>query len=431
MTTWSAPTAHAPVSATVELPGSKSITNRALVLAALADAPSTITGALRSRDTDLMIDGLAAMGTGIAAAPDDPSRLTVTPRPLHGAAVQCGLAGTVMRFLPPVAAVANGTVEVDGDPQARTRPLHTILDALRELGADITGTALPFTVAGAGSLHGGDVVIDASASSQFVSGLLLSGARFDNGVRVIHRGAPMPSMPHVEMTVAMLRDHGVTVETGTPDQWRVAPGPIAAHDWVIEPDLSNATPFLAAAAVTGGKVRIPRWPAATTQPGAQFVDILAAMGASAVLGADGVLTVTGLGALRGIDVDLRAIGELTPTIAALCALATGHSRLTGIGHLRGHETDRLTALATEINRLGGDVAEIDGDNVSGGLLIRPRPLHGGTWESYADHRMATAGALIGLRVPGVEVLDIGTTAKTLPAFPQMWADMLGAGVTAE
>lgn len=425
MTTWPAPVAHSPVSAAVDVPGSKSITNRALVLAALADGPSTIDGALRSRDTDLMRDGLAAMGTGIDVDSADPTRITVTPGPLHGTTVDCGLAGTVMRFLPPVAALADGTVAFDGDEQARSRPLHTILDALRSLGADIDGSALPFTVAGRGGVRGGDIVIDASASSQFVSGLLLSGARFDDGVRVVHRGAPMPSAPHVEMTLEMLRHHDVTVESGD-DQWRVAPGPIAARDWVIEPDLSNAAAFLAAAAATGGTVRVPRWPAHTTQPGAQFVDILAALGASATRSEDGVLTVVG-GELRGIDVDLRAIGELTPTIAALCALADGESRLRGIGHLRGHETDRLAALAAEINRLGGDVVEFNAPDNAGGLIITPRPLHGGVWQSYADHRMATAGALIGLCVPGVEVVDIGTTAKTLPDFPQMWADMLSAG----
>ncbi|MFT4200798.1 3-phosphoshikimate 1-carboxyvinyltransferase [Gordonia sp. (in: high G+C Gram-positive bacteria)] len=425
MTTWAAPTAHAPLSATVEVPGSKSITNRALVLAALSDGPSTIEGTLRSRDTDLMLGGLAAMGAAMDVDADDPTRVVVTPRPLHAARVDCGLAGTVMRFLPPVAALATGTVGFDGDEQARSRPLHTILDALRDLGADITGAGLPFTVAGTGSLRGGEVVIDASASSQFVSGLLLSAARFDGGVRVVHRGGPMPSLPHIEMTVAMLAERGVDVTVGD-DEWRVTPGPIAALDTVIEPDLSNAAAFLAAAAAVGGTVRVPRWPAQTTQPGAQFVDILAALGASAVRADDGLLSVTGGGRLRGIDVDLRAIGELTPTIAALCALADGESRLTGIGHLRGHETDRLAALAAEITRLGGDVDELDD-----GLVIRPQPLHGGVWESYADHRMATAGALIGLCVPGVEVVDIGTTAKTLPDFPAMWAQMVGAGVAAE
>ncbi|QKT08111.1 3-phosphoshikimate 1-carboxyvinyltransferase [Gordonia sp. X0973] len=422
MTAWPAPTAVKPVTATVSVPGSKSITNRALVLAALADQPSTIRGALRSRDTDLMLAALVALGTRADVAADDPTRIAVTPGALQGGRVDCGLAGTVMRFLPPVAALADGVVEFDGDEQARGRPLGTILDALTQLGADISGGGLPFTVAGTGSVRGGEVVIDASASSQFVSGLLLSAARFDDGVRVVHRGAPVPSMPHIDMTVDMLAAHGVTVDVSTPDVWQVAPGVIRAHDWVIEPDLSNAAAFLAAAAATGGTVRVPRWPAQTTQPGARFVDILAELGATAQRDDHGVLTVVGSGGLHGIDVDLRAVGELTPTIAALCALADGESRLTGIGHLRGHETDRLAALATEINRLGGDVAELPD-----GLHIVPRPLHGGRWESYADHRMATAGALIGLCVPEVEVVDIGTTAKTLPDFPRMWAEMLGAG----
>jgi 3-phosphoshikimate 1-carboxyvinyltransferase len=407
-----------PVHATVSLPGSKSITNRALVLAALADGPSTLSGTLRSRDSDLMLDALSALGVGVHVDPADPATVTVTPAPMHGAQVDCGLAGTVMRFVPPLSALATGQVAFDGDEQARTRPLHTVLDALRDVGVEVSGNSLPFAVTATGSVRGGDVTIDASASSQFVSGLLLSSARFDNGLTITHAGKPVPSMPHITMTVDMLTTAGVAVDTSTRDRWQVSPGPVGAVDWQIEPDLSNAAAFLAAAAATGGEVSVPRWPAKTTQPGAVIVDILEAMGCLSKV-QDGLLTITGPQVLQGISWDMSAVGELTPTVAALCALAQGRSVLSGIAHLRGHETDRLAALSTEINRLGGRCTE-----TADGLSVDPAPLHGGTWRAYADHRMATAGALIGLVTEGVSVDDIETTAKTLPDFPAMWARMI-------
>ncbi|MYR08877.1 3-phosphoshikimate 1-carboxyvinyltransferase [Gordonia sp. SID5947] len=419
MSIWSAPVATSPVVATVELPGSKSITNRAFVLAASAQGPSTVRGALRSRDTNLMLNAISGLGIGVQTDSDDETTVAIDPRPMHGAEVDCGLAGTVMRFLPPVAAFAEGVVAFDGDEQARTRPLATILDGLRGLGVEIAGDRLPFTVTARGSARGGEITIDASASSQFVSGLLLSAARFDNGVTIRHVGPPVPSMPHIDMTLDMLATAGVVVEQPAPDEWRVAPGPIRAVDWEIEPDLSNAAAFLAAAAVTNGAVTVPRWPVSTTQPGAQIVDILGEMGCAVNL-SDGHLTVRGPAKLTGVNIDLRDVGELTPTVAALCALADGESVLSGIGHLRGHETDRLAALSTEINRLGGDCTE-----TADGLRIVPAPMHGAVWQSYADHRMATAGALIGLVVTGVCVDDVETTAKTLPDFPGMWQKMIG------
>ncbi|MCF8606917.1 3-phosphoshikimate 1-carboxyvinyltransferase [Gordonia sp. HY442] len=422
MSTWSSPSVSTPVDAVVDLPGSKSITNRALILAALADGPSRVTGTLRSRDTDLMLDALAAMGVGIAPDSADPTTVAVTPAPLHGALVDCGLAGTVMRFLPAVAALAAGDVAFDGDEQARNRPLHTVLDALRDLGASVDGSRLPFTVHGAGALAGGRVTVDASASSQFVSGLLLSAARFTDGVVITHDGPPVPSMPHIDMTVDMLREADVDV-TSDGDSWTVTPGPIHAVDWSIEPDLSNAAAFLAAAAATGGRVSVPRWPSTTTQPGAEITAILAQMGATATHFDDDLLTVTGPQRLTAVDVDLHDVGELTPTIAALAALADGTSTLRGIAHLRGHETDRLAALATEINRLGGDARETDD-----GLVIVGSPLHAGVWKTYADHRMATAGSLLGLVVPGVEIENVETTAKTLPDFVGMWQTMAGSAL---
>ncbi|MEU4740041.1 3-phosphoshikimate 1-carboxyvinyltransferase [Actinosynnema sp. NPDC023658] len=418
---WSAPTADGPVHATVPVPGSKSITNRTLVLAALADRASTVHAPLRSRDTTLMVAALRSLGVGVVDGPD--GSWQVTPGAMRGPAeIDCGLAGTVMRFLPPAAALAVGEITFDGDPHARNRPMTTILSALRALGADVAGDALPFTLHGKGGVPGGEVTIDASASSQFVSGLLLSGARYEGGVTVRHRadvpGKPVPSLPHIGMTVTMLRQAGVVVDDSTPDVWRVEPGPVRGRDWHVEPDLSNATPFLAAAAVTGGEVTIPGWPAETTQPGGAVRELFERMGCAVEL-TDAGLVLRGPDRLTGIDVDLRDESELTPTVAALAALADGPSRIRGVAHIRGHETDRLAALVTEINRVGGAAEETED-----GLVITPRPLHGGVWQAYADHRMATAGAIIGLVVGGVSVDDIGSTTKTIPDFPGMWASML-------
>jgi 3-phosphoshikimate 1-carboxyvinyltransferase len=418
---WPAPSTPSPVHATVTVPGSKSQTNRALVLAALAtpQGTSTISGALRSRDTDLMIGALRDLGVTVDG---DDAELTVgggiAPRP--DVRIDCGLAGTVLRFVPPVAALSTETVVFDGDEQARARPIAPLLDALRGLGVDIDGDALPFSVRGGGSVGGGTVEIDASASSQFVSGLLLSGAAFADGLTIVHTGESVPSAPHVVMTVSMLRDACVDVDDTQANRWRVSPGPIAARHWSIEPDLSNAVPFLAAAVVSGGAVRITSWPGVSVQPADAIVAILEKLG-SVVRHGSSYLEVKGAQIYGGFDVDLHEVGELTPAVAALAALASPDSvsTLRGIAHLRGHETDRLAALCAEINGLGGQCEEIPD-----GLVITARPLHGGVWRSYADHRMATAGAIVGLRVPGVEVEDIGTTAKTLPEFPQMWADML-------
>ena len=408
----------------MEIPGSKSITNRALILAALAEAPTTIHGALRSRDTDLMMAALTAMGTEIQQqsgnAGGSATSLHIKPHPLHGAQVDCGLAGTVMRFIPPVAVLANGTVFLDGDPAARQRPLDTVLDALRALGVDATGSSLPCQIRGnRGDVSRSRVDIDASRSSQFVSGLLLAGARYPDGLTVVHTGDLLPSQPHIDMTIDMLRESGVQVDTSIPRQWTVYPGPIHGRTWVIEPDLSNATPFLAAAALTGGCISIPLWPQRTDQPGDQFRDVLERMGANCELiqcGPSHRLQVTGSAdGLAGISIDMHDIGELTPTVAALAALAHSPSQISGVTHLRGHETDRLKALVTEINRLGGRARE-----TADGLIIEPAPLHGGLWHSYDDHRMATAGAIIGLLVDDVEVENIATTAKTFPGFELKW-----------
>jgi 3-phosphoshikimate 1-carboxyvinyltransferase len=408
-----------PVNATIALPGSKSITNRALPLAALADEPTIVRGALRSRDTDLMVAGLRALGTRIDDSSDDWS---VAPKALRGPAdVDCGLAGTVARFLVAVASLAEGPVRFDGDPRARERPMRPLLDGLRQLGVRIDDDgrhALPLTVVGAGELAGGDCTIDSSSSSQFISALLLAAPRASDAIVVRHVGPALPSLPHIQMTVAMLRARGVVVDDGDRTTWRVRPGPIRGGTVNVEPDLSNAAPFLAAALVTGGVVRIARWPVQTLQAGDAICRLLVQMGADISMDADG-LTIHGTGTIHGVDEDLRDTSELVPTIAVLAALADRPSTLRGIGHMRGHETDRLAALAKEINGLGGDVTE-----TPDGLRIVPKPLHGGVFGTHNDHRLATSAAVLGLAIPGVLIENVATTAKTMPTFVELWGTLL-------
>ena len=392
------------------------MTNRALVLALLADGSSTLAHPLRSRDTLLMAAGLRALGAEVDDG-GDIWRVTSggTPLAVRSGSVDVGNAGTVARFLPPAAALADGSVAFDGDPRVRERPLAPLLAALTALGVDLDDGgrgALPATIHGRGRVRGGRVEVDASSSSQLVSGLLLPAARFDEGIELRHVGPPIPSTPHVVMTIRMLTDLGIPA-TGGADRWTVSPADVQGFDLAIEPDLSTAAAYLAAAVVTGGRVHVPGWPRETTQPGAVLPSLFERMGATVEL-ADAGLTVTG-GELRGLDVDLHDVGELTPVLAAVAAVAAGPSRLRGIAHLRLHETDRLAALAREIGALGGDVRETDD-----GLEIRPRPLHGGPFATYDDHRLAMAAAVLGLVAEGVEVENIATTAKTDPDFTDRW-----------
>ncbi|TYL52466.1 3-phosphoshikimate 1-carboxyvinyltransferase [Agromyces mariniharenae] len=430
---WLAPTATAPLESVVAIPGSKSLTNRELVLAALADGPSTLHAPLWSRDSELMVEGLRALGTRFERMPGtggfgDDLRVIPADELLGSTTIDCGLAGTVMRFLPPVAALALGPTTFDGDEGARRRPMGGSIHGLQALGVDLDDDgrgALPFTVHGTGRVEGGELAIDASASSQFVSGLLLSAARFERGLDLRHTGERLPSLPHIEMTIETLRARRVDVASPEPGRWVVEPGAIAAVDVAIEPDLSNAAPFLVAALVAGGQVTITGWPAQTTQVGAQLAQLLPRFGARVSLD-DDRLTVhapepaaDGGRGIRGVDLDLSEAGELVPNLVALAAFGDGPSTFSGIGHIRHHETDRLAALAAELNGLGGRVTELDD-----GLRVEPVALTGGPWRAYADHRMATTGAIIGLAVPGVVVDDIGSTSKTLPQFTKLWEQML-------
>ena len=373
-----------------------------------------------------MIEALKSLGFGFATGAGGELEVNLDAEALGRVetTIDCGLAGTVMRFVPPFAALAAGRITFDGDEGARRRPMATTIDSLRALGVEVDDDgrgALPFTIVATGSVRGGELTIDASASSQFVSGLLLSAAAFDEGLTLRHEGEHLPSMPHIDMTVECLRQRGIEVSQPEPTVWRVEPGQVQGGRVVIEPDLSNAGPFLAAAMVAGGSVTIPHWPASTTQVGDEFDGILQRMGAE-ISRDDRGLTITGSGLITGIDIDLSIGGELTPVVAALGVIASTPTRITGVAHLRGHETDRLAALVAEINRIGGIARELED-----GLEIDPSEnLHGGEWLSYEDHRMATAGAIIGLRVPGILVENIGTTSKTMPNFAQLWQSMLEA-----
>jgi 3-phosphoshikimate 1-carboxyvinyltransferase len=392
------------------------MTARALVLAAHSHGSSTLRTPLRTRDTELMAAGLRAMGCHVSTADDN--MWTLRSRPLRGPArVDVGQAGTLMRFLPPVASLAHGAVSFDGRPGPRPRPVAPLIGALRSLGARIdappdAGPGLPFTVHGAGRLAGGPVTMDASASSQFVSALLLSAAGFDRGVVVRHVGSPVPR-PHVQLTVEMLRAAGAGVDDSRPDVWAVEPGRLTGRAWQIEPDPECAAPFLAAALVAGGTVTVQGWPPTGTGPARRLLSLLRQMGGEAALTRRG-LVVHGTGMVRGLHADLTGTPQLGGVLAALAALADSPSHLVGLGgaEIRDPLADGLAGLGADVTR------ERDG------LRIRPRRLHGGTLRTHGDRRIAHAGAVLGLAVAGVRVDDVACTAKTLPDFPRLWSTMV-------
>lgn len=471
----------------VRVPASKSLTNRYLLLAALAESASTVVNPLQSRDSELMLAALRQLGAGVEHLGDphgsgEPAvRITPIPfddaggdpepqqrgtardesvprraapqhesvpqraapqksTPQHAAPqddpvrIDCGLAGTVMRFVPAVAALTGREVLFDGDPEARVRPMGAVLDGLRELGVDVVPHAsdgfLPFTLRGSGRLSGGEITVDASASSQFVSGLLLAAPRFAGPLRLRHSGSQVPSLEHVEMTVRVLQELGVSVRSPEPYVWEVDPGPIPGFTARVEPDLSNAGPFLCAAAVTGGEVTMPGWPVSTTQIGRRWPDLLRSFGCEVTLteepprdpearaAATATLRVRGPERLVSPGT-VDATAELTPTVAALAALCSQETKFTSVGHLRGHETDRIAALVTEIRRLGGAAEETDD-----GFRVLAPVRRGAVVRSYADHRMATFAAVVGLGVDGVAVEDIACTAKTMPDFPAAWQELV-------
>ena len=425
---YDAPTASAPLEASVEVPGSKSLTNRELILSALAETPSRVQSPLHSADSLRMEEALRALGVGVehveGAGPfGDDLRITPAHALAGGCTIDSGQAGTVMRFIAPLLGLADGDVHLTAAANALHRPMGTMIKALRDLGVDIDdggSWSLPFTVHGRGHIRGGELEIDASESSQFVSGLLLAAPRFDVGLHLIHRGDRLPSLPHIEMTIETLAHRGVHVERVAPGEWIVPAGAPRGKTIDIEPDLSNAAPFLAAAMVAGGSVTVPAWPAHSTQPGHQLTEILSLLGGR-VTRRGGAVTVASGAVIHGVDLDLSAVSELTPTLVGLAAFADGPSTFTGIGHIRGHETDRIAALVQNLRAVGCGAEELPD-----GIRVIPQPMHGGEWGAFHDHRLATTGALVGLRVPGVVIDDIGTTAKTMPQFVALWQGMLGA-----
>lgn len=448
---WPAPMAAGPLDAIVEIPGSKSLSNRYLILAALGSRPVTLVGLLRSRDTDLMMGALRSLGVECDVDPAKSTTVRVTPPAsgtFHGGqTVYCGLAGTVMRFVPGLALYADGPVRFDGDTQAYERPMKPVLDGLEQLGAHIEYEGepgfLPFTLtpppaltadAPAPASAARSITIDSSGSSQFVSGLLLAAARLGAPLTLTHDGAHLPSLPHIRMTMADLEASGIGVTMAQGERgdgtvtWHVTPGDVQLPERVVvEPDLSNAAPFLGAALIAGGTVRVPNWPASTTQPGGLLPEYLHDFGADVRRTDDGIMTVTSdgvrSGAVHGLgSFDLSAAGEIAPSLAAIAALASSDTDLHGIAHLRGHETNRLKALVTEIARIGGEAEELD-DGLHIGAVGLDR-LHGEVMETYADHRMATFAAMIGLVVSGVRVTNVATTRKTIPDFPGLWASLL-------
>lgn len=424
---WRAPAARGPVRGTVRVPGSKSITNRALVLACLSDGPGVVRNALSARDSEVMAQGLRSLGHEIDWSGDVVSVTPSSGSDVGSVTVHCGQAGTVMRFLPAAAALARGAITFDADMSARTRPMSPVLQALRDLGVSVDASAgLPFTLHAQGRLPGGVVTLDASASSQFVSGLLLSAARADSEVRIEHRsasGAQVPSLPHIEMTCRMLAAHGVGVQwdrDGAGAMWTVQPQRMTPHDWEVEPDASNALPFIAAAAVTGGEVTVRGLGRSALQPLADVVAVLEQFECAVERTEEG-LRVTGPGRLAAVDVDLSAIAETAVTFAAMCAYASGPSRLRGVAHIRGHETDRVAAIISVLRAVG---CGADYDDDSDTLTINPGPLRAATLDSFDDHRMATAAAILGLGAEGVNVADIAVTAKTMPGFAEMWGELV-------
>ena len=420
MHNWHAPTINGAINSTLEIPGSKSATNRAFVLAALGDKNSIITNPLFARDTNLMLEALEKLGCNVVKKSNS-VEISPMKKDHDEISIDVGLAGTVMRFVPPLAALSSGTSHFDGDERARNRPMKTLIESLKKLNVKVIDNhqgKLPFSINSDGQITGGEIEIDASESSQFISALMLVGAKFKNGLTIKHVGQNLPSLPHIEMTIEMLNEVGVKTNQINATTWRVENQNISSKNWVIEPDLSNAGPFLAAAMVTKGEIKIKDWPSQTTQAGNSWIEILSMMGANIQLNSK-QLILKNESDIKGINYNLNDVGELTPVLVAISLFANSKSEFTGISHLRGHETNRLAALVENITAIGGDATETED-----GLIINPKQLHGGVWKSFDDHRMATAGAVIGLKVKDIYVDDIATTSKTLPNFEDMWNKMV-------
>ncbi len=403
-----------PPDADIALPGSKSITNRALVAAALSSGPSVLSGALVAEDTMAMVDCLAALGV-VVGVDRGAHTMTVHGRGARldgGASLWARQSGTTARFVLPLAAIAGRGCTVDGHAQIRRRPQRELLDALVQLGAHPAGAdahgELPVRFDTAG-LTGGSATLPGHVSSQFVSALLLAGPIMEKGLRLELTGEVV-SVPYIAMTVAVMASFGVQVAVTDGRVYEVPPGSYRAGDYRVEPDASAASYFFAAAAVSGGRVAVDGLGTGSIQGDVGFVDVLAAMGASVTRSADRT-QVAGTGALGGVDVSLTDISDTAPTLGAIAPLASGPVRARGIGFIRTKESDRIAAVVAELRRLGAD-AEEEAD----GYVVRPSPVHGGVVQTYDDHRIAMAFSVLGLVVPGIAIAEPQCVAKTFPEF---------------
>ncbi len=402
--------ATGPLDAEVRLPGSKSITNRALVCAALATGRSVLSGALIADDTEAMMDCLGRLGIGVGHATD---ALVVDGRGrvLPGGPIELDarLSGTTARFLGPALALGTGPYRLDGRAGLRARPMGELSLALRALGVAVDGEGLPLTVSG-GPAPGGDVSVGGSVSSQFLSGLLLAGPAYRNGLRIRVQG-DVVSAPYVDLTRAVMSTFGADVDDGG-DVLTVAPTGYRATEYTVESDASAATYVLAAGAICGGRVTVLGLGAASIQGDVAFADALRRMGVDVSVGPVST-TVVATGRLRGGEFDLRDLSDTAQTLAAVAPFAESPTRVTGIGFIRAKETDRIRAVVTELRRCG-----VDADEEPDGFVVRPSPVRPARVETYGDHRMAMSFALLGLRAPGIEIVDADVVAKTFPGY---WA----------
>ncbi|MBO9310050.1 MAG: 3-phosphoshikimate 1-carboxyvinyltransferase [Chloroflexi bacterium] len=405
-----------PIDAVISVPGSKSITNRALVLAALAEGESALENALFSEDSHWCSQALQRLGIPIKAEAEA-ARFLVQGRggilPAAHADLFVGNSGTTARFLVAVAALGNGTYRFDGVPRMRQRPIGPLLAALRQLGAQFSfegaPNAFPLTVHAAG-LQGGAATLEATNSSQYVSALLQVAPYARRDVTIYLTGEVV-SEPYIEMTLRVMAQFGVIADKSDYRNYHVRAGQrYQAQRYVIEPDASNATYFFAAAALVGGRVRVPHLSANSLQGDVRFVDVLEQMGCQVERAAT-YLEVRSIGQLRGVDVDLNAMSDTAQTLAAIAPFASTPTRIRNIGHIRHKETDRIAALATELRKLGAQVEER-----ADSLTIYPSALRPAEIETYDDHRMAMAFAVTGLALDGVRIKNPACTAKTFPDF---------------
>ena len=410
-----------PLDATVTVPGSKSITNRALVCAALADGTSELEGALLADDTEAMIGCLTDLGAAVdlgGAAGDAPGTWRVTPGPVRSASwsgtiLDARLSGTTARFVAPLLGLGPQPVLLDGAPPLRARPMAAGFEALRSLGAQVDemGEAGHLPARISGHPASGEVTLRADTSSQFTSGLLLSAPARAQGLTV-HLDGPVVSQPYLDLTVAVMRAFAAAVEVPDERTFVVAPGGYRATSYRIEPDASAAAYFFAAAVIVGGRVRVEGLGAGSRQGDVAFVDVLEQMGADVVRGAD-FIEIRSTGTLHGTTVDLSQLSDTAQTLAAVAVFADGPTEVTGVGFIRAKETDRIAAVVTELRRCG-----IEADETDDGFRIAPGAPRPAVIQTYDDHRMAMSFALIGLRAPGIRIADPGCVAKTFPGY---WA----------